>query len=146
MSTVNQTRSDAEIRSVIDDRARALRAKDAAGVLRHHAPGFVQFSLAPPLISTASDREGLEAWFATWQGPLEYEVHQLSVNAGDAAAFSYSLNRLSGTTLDGKPASLWFRDTLGFRRIGDTWKIVHEHESVPFHMDGSFRAAVELAP
>jgi PhnB protein len=146
MTTVSdQAVNEARVRAVIDDRARALRAKDTAGVLHHHAPGFVQFSLAPPLTSTA-DREELEAWFATWRGPLGYEVHHLSVTAGDDAAFSHSLNRMSGTKVDGEKPSLWFRDTLGFRRIGGEWKITHEHESVPFYMDGSFKAAIDLTP
>ena len=26
------------------------------------------------------------------------------------------------------------------------WKIMHEHSSVPFYMDGSFKAAVDLKP
>jgi ketosteroid isomerase-like protein len=26
------------------------------------------------------------------------------------------------------------------------WKIAHEHTSVPFYMDGSFRAAIDLKP
>jgi ketosteroid isomerase-like protein len=38
------------------------------------------------------------------------------------------------------------RATLCFRREGDEWKIAHAHTSVPFHMDGSFRAAVDLTP
>jgi ketosteroid isomerase-like protein len=36
--------------------------------------------------------------------------------------------------------------TLGCRRIDGAWKIVHEHASVPFAMDGSFRALVDLKP
>ena len=147
MATRNrQPGNEAQIRAVVEEWAGAIRAKDVAGVVRHHAPGFVHFSLAPPLISTASDRKGLEAWFATWQGLLGYELRDLTVTAGEDVAFSHSLNRLSGTTTEGEKSSIWFRHTLGFRRIGSAWKITHEHESVPFHMDGSFKAAVELTP
>jgi PhnB protein len=89
----SQARDDARIRTVIDDRARALRAKDAAGVVRHHAPDVVQFSLAPPLVSTAADAKGLEAWFATWHGPLGYEIHDLDVTAGGDTAFSHRSRR-----------------------------------------------------
>jgi ketosteroid isomerase-like protein len=42
--------------------------------------------------------------------------------------------------------AIWFRHTLGFRKIRGKWKIPHEHESVPFYMDGSFKAAVDLKP
>lgn len=137
---------EAQIRALIEDWASALRVKNADGVVSHYAEGFVQFSLAPPLISTAADAKGLKAWFSTWQGPIGYEIRHLSITVGDGAAFSHSLNRLSGTTTDGEKAALWFRHTLGFRKIDDKWKIAHEHESVPFYMDGSYKAAVDLKP
>ena len=137
---------EGRIRTVIDDWSNALRTKNAAGVVAHHAPDYVHFSLAPPLISTGGDTRGLEAWFATWQGPIGYEIRDLSITAGDDAAFCHSLNRMSGTKTDGAKPDLWFRLTLGFRKIGGEWKIAHEHESVPFYMDGSFRAAVDLRP
>jgi ketosteroid isomerase-like protein len=41
---------------------------------------------------------------------------------------------------------LWFRATLGFRKIDGKWTITHEHSSVPFYMDGSFKAAIDLKP
>jgi ketosteroid isomerase-like protein len=41
---------------------------------------------------------------------------------------------------------LWFRSTLGLRKSDGVWRIVHEHTSTPFYMDGSFRAAVDLKP
>lgn len=42
--------------------------------------------------------------------------------------------------------TLWFRVTLGLRRVGGRWLVTHEHESVPFEMDGSFRASTGLTP
>jgi PhnB protein len=138
--------AEAEIKAVIDDWADAIRAKDARRVASHGTPDFVQFSLAPPLVSDAADAEGLEKWFATWRGPLAYSVRDLRITAGDDVAFAYSLNRLSGTTTDGQTSEIWFRHTLGFRKVGGAWKIAHEHESVPFYMDGSFKAAVDLEP
>jgi ketosteroid isomerase-like protein len=109
-------------------------------------PNLVHFSLAPPLISTASNAEGLNAWFATWQGPIGYETRDLGIIIGDDVAFSHSLNRMHGTKTDGVKADLWFRQTFGFQRIKGEWKIAHEHESVPFYMDGSFKAAIDLKP
>src|SRR3954454_7348969 len=49
----SRTADETMIRSLLEDRAQALRAKDADGVLAQHAPDFVQFSLAPPLRSMA---------------------------------------------------------------------------------------------
>jgi ketosteroid isomerase-like protein len=42
--------------------------------------------------------------------------------------------------------TLWYRSTLGLRRTDGRWQIVHEHESVPFEMDGSFQASLGLQP
>jgi PhnB protein len=136
----------AQIRILLDDWADALRTKDADRVVSHQAEDFLQFSLAPPLVSTVADADGLNAWFATWRGLLGFEMHDLDVAAGGDVAYCHSLNRLSGTMTDGVTSDIWFRQTLGLRRIGGAWKIAHQHESVPFYMDGSYRAAVDLAP
>jgi uncharacterized protein (TIGR02246 family) len=141
-----RTNAEARIRVLIDGWANAMRAKDADGVMSHYAADNVTFDLAPPLISAAANAKGLEAWFATWQGPLGYEIRDLNITAGDDVAFCHSLNRLSGTKVDGEEADVWFRLTLGFRKTGAEWRIVHHHESVPFYMDGSYRAAVDLEP
>ena len=138
--------AEAQIRELIDDWAKAVRTKDVSGVMVHYAPDNVTFDLAPPLISTAADAEGLQAWFSTWRGPLVYEIRHLNITASDDAAFGHSLTRLSGTKTDGEKADIWFRQTLGFRKTGGEWRIAHQHESVPFYMDGSYRAAVDLQP
>jgi ribonuclease PH len=39
---------------------------------------------------------------------------------------------------------LWFRTTVVLKKASGRWQIVHEHASVPFYMDGSLRAAVDL--
>jgi PhnB protein len=146
MAAQRTTTAEAEIKAVIDDRADAIRAKDARRVVSHGTADFVQFSLAPPLVSDAADAKGLAAWFATWRGPLGYSVRDLRITAGDDVAFAHSLNRLSGTKGDGEVAVVWFRHTVGFRKVAGAWKIAHEHESVPFYMDGSYKAAVDLEP
>jgi ketosteroid isomerase-like protein len=53
---------------------------------------------------------------------------------------------MSGTRTDGGETDVWVRQTLCLRRIGDAWKIAHEHTSVPFYMDGSNKAALDLKP
>jgi PhnB protein len=119
---------------------------DQNRVVRHHAPEFVHFSLAPPLVVNEPDAKALQAWFATWQGPLVYELRDLTITAGDAMAFCHGLTRLAGTKIDGQKNELWFRQTLCLRTVADTWKITHQHDSVPFYMDGSLKAAVDLRP
>jgi ketosteroid isomerase-like protein len=53
---------------------------------------------------------------------------------------------MKATTAKGAKVDLWFRQTLGLLKIDGSWKIAHEHSSVPFYMDGSFKAAVDLKP
>ena len=134
------------IRTVMEEWAEALRAKNADSMLRHLSSDVVVFDLAPPLLSKGPDRQGLEAWFATWQGPLEYEQADLAIAVGGDLAFVRSLDRIAGTKTDGEKSSTWVRSTICLGKRGGTWKIVHIHSSVPFYMDGSLKAAVDLLP
>jgi PhnB protein len=46
----------------------------------------------------------------------------------------------------GREISFWMRLTVYLHREAGAWRIVHEHESVPFYMDGTQRAAFDLKP
>jgi uncharacterized protein (TIGR02246 family) len=152
MSTANTNiniNDKTQIRTLIDNWASAMRAKNAEGVVSHYAPDNVKFILAPPLQYTRDnpfDKQGLEKWFSSFQGPIDYENRALNITAGDDVAFCHSLNQMRATTTDGSKVDLWFRQTLGFHKIDGQWKITHEHSSVPFYMDGSYKAAVDLKP
>jgi len=141
----SKTSDEAGIRNLIDRRADALRAKDVDGVISCRAADYVQYSLAPPL-SHISDPGNISAWFATWRGPIGSEVRDLTIVVGGDSAYSFGLCRMTGTKTSGDEVDLWFRETLGFRKVGGVWKIAHEHSSVPFYMDGTFRAAIDLKP
>ena len=145
----SQHDSKAEIRALIEERAAALRRKDAKGFVARQAADYALYSLysmGSPLAADQANVEEVDAWFATWQGPIGYEIHGLGVAADGDVAFCHGFARMSGTKTDGEAVDLWFRLTLGLRRAADGWTIVHEHESVPFYMDGSLRAAVDLKP
>jgi ketosteroid isomerase-like protein len=140
---------EAQIRGMIEDRANELRAKNVGGFMAHYAPEIVKFDLPPPLRSAGADaleQEGLEVWFSSFQGPIGYEIRDLCITAGDDLAFCHGLIRISGARTDGSQTDVWARETVGLRKIAGAWKITHEHTSVPFYMDGSFKAAVDLKP
>jgi PhnB protein len=40
---------------------------------------------------------------------------------------------------------MWFRETIGYQRIGGTWKVTHQHSSVPLDMN-STQARLDLQP
>jgi ketosteroid isomerase-like protein len=146
----SETGTDAareEIRAVIESWAAAIREKDVHGVLRHFAEESVRFYLAPPLKTTTPPRQNLEEWFATWRGDIGYEIRDLQIHVASGLACAHSLNHITGAKSNGEPdADLWFRETMCLRQIDGQWRIVHEHESVPFKMDGSFQAAIDLKP
>ena len=56
------------------------------------------------------------------------------------------MRHLTGTKRDDKDVDLWFRATACFRRERGRWRITHMHNSVPFAMDGTGKALLDLKP
>ena len=138
----------ADIRRFMDGWMRAVRAKDVDGVMSHYAPDILSFDLAPPLQYWGEDayRKSLAEWFATFRGPVGYDVRDLGITAGDAVAFCHSLNRIRGARTSGDETDVWVRATVCLRRTGGQWRITHEHLSVPFEMEPPFKACLDLEP
>jgi uncharacterized protein (TIGR02246 family) len=147
MAADDQTGEEAEIRQLIDGFQRAIRAKDLGGVLSVYAPDIVSFDLVPPMqhVGIAAYRRPWEETFASFEGPIGYEVSDLHITATDEVAFSHSLNRMRGTTKDGQRISMWVRWTACFRRLDGRWLVTHEQVSVPIDME-SGRALLDLEP
>lgn len=148
MTAAETKAEETQIRELIDRWSEDLRARDVSKLMRHYASELRVFDLPPPLeirgVETA--QKNWSAWLPSFEGPLQYETHELEIQAGPEVAYSHSLNYLAGKKKSGEVMDLWVRVTVGYRKIGGEWKIVHEHVSVPFYMDGSFRAAVDLKP
>ena len=77
---------------------------------------------------------------------MQWAMRDLAVEIGGDIAYARGIAHMSGTKTDGHKVDLWLRCTTCFGRSGGAWKIAHEHASVPFYMDGSFKAAVDLKP
>jgi uncharacterized protein (TIGR02246 family) len=143
--------ADAEVRSVLAAHAAAHAAHDVERLLALYAPDAASYTLAPPLqqgpTTAYGSPEGVQAWFDTFAGPVELTYRDPVVATSDDIAFVHCLTRMTATSVGSNGSfSLWFRSTFGLRRTEGRWLIVHRHESTPFHMDGSFRAAVDLQP
>ncbi|MCD2186130.1 YybH family protein [Actinomycetospora soli] len=132
-----------EILAALSEAHDAIAAGDAGRALAHTASDDVVYDLAPPLVAHTGVAE-LAAWIASFAAPPVLAHHDPVVHADGDVAFVHALTSMTGDK--GGEFTLWFRSTIGLRRVGGRWLVVHRHESVPFHMDGSFRAAVELAP
>jgi ketosteroid isomerase-like protein len=125
---------------------RAHAERDASGIVDCYAPDALIYNLAPPLSTRGLDLDETAAWLATWSSPILIDAEEVETVVSDALAWVTALNRMHGTKTDGTAIDIWFRTTMCFRKLGGVWKIVHDHASTPFCMDGSFRAAVDLEP
>lgn len=137
------------IRALIDAQVGAFRRQDAAAAVALLADNVVAFEMIPPLVlppEAARSLQAMTGWFAGWDGPIGIEIRDLVIHASGDVGFSHSLNRLFGTRLGGGITDIWMRSTLGFRRTGDGWRIVHGHSSVPFGPTDGFRARLDLKP
>lgn len=137
--------------TVLTEHSAAHAARDVGRLLALYAPDAVSFTLAPPLQqgpdTAYGTPEGIQRWFDTFEGPVEILYRDPTVIAEGDVALAYGLTRMTATPRGSRdPFSLWMRSTFGLRRVEDRWLVVHRHESTPFHMDGSFRAATELQP
>ena len=147
MTEGQRANDEARIRALIDDQAKAIRARDIGGSVSRYAPDILLFDVVNPLQSVGSDaaRKRVAEWFATFQGPIGYELRDLSISAGEEVAFSHSLNRVSATTTDGEKLDMWWRATVCYRKLDGRWMVTHQHASVPFDMK-SGRASLNLEP
>jgi ketosteroid isomerase-like protein len=145
--TSEQTRDEAAILEVIAGMARARYEKDAAAIAAPYASDAAIYNLAPPLEHHGIDLAATQAWLDTWDGPITIEPRGFKVTVAGETAIAHGFMRIAGTKIDppGKP-NFWMRETLVLERRGEAWKIVHEHTSVPFYMDGSSRPAFDLQP
>ena len=128
-----RTLNEAAIRELVQSWARAVRAKDLDGILANHSTDILMFDVPPPLQS-----KGIEAYKKTWElffswsnDPVVFDIKDMNIIAGSDVAFVAALMRCAGTEKNGERIELEFRLTIGLRRIGDQWIVLHEHHSIP---------------
>lgn len=147
---------EAQIRALLARMEAGYRAKDARQVMADFAPDTVMCSLAPPLVARQGGKSdigggrlvdmttaaGVQEWMDGFgNAEFDYEFRDLEVAASGDVAFVHGVARMGAVG----QFSMWLRVTFGLRKRGGSWKIAHEHESVPFYMD-DFRAATDLQP
>jgi uncharacterized protein (TIGR02246 family) len=121
-----------EIHALIARWCNAIREQDFAGIRAGHDPDILMFDVPPPFMS-----RGIDAYMASWDTffagtgrPVQFDLRDIAITAGDEAAFATALGRCCDLS-SGAPVQLDFRLTMGFKRQDGRWRIVHEHHSVP---------------
>jgi uncharacterized protein (TIGR02246 family) len=146
---LQMTRADeeAQIRRVIDDWAKAARAKDIDAIFTHYAPDILAFDAIGQLQFKGTDayRKHWEACMSMCSGPMIFEVHDLDIEARGDLAFGHYLGRCGATGADGKERAGWFRVTVYCRKTNGRWKVAHEHFSAPFD-PASGKTLLDLEP
>ncbi len=146
MST-SKSNDEGQIRQLLDNFAAKFRAKDLDGIMSIYAPGIVSYDAIAQLQFKGADayRKHWETCLSFCQGPITFEMRDLTVTVGDGVAFAYSLNRCGGTDENGEEKASWMRGTICLEKIDGAWKVVHEHYSAPFDME-SGKAMFDLVP
>jgi ketosteroid isomerase-like protein len=119
------TSNEKQIRTLLEDWAAAVRSKDMAGALAHHADDIVMFDVPLPLQS-----RGMEEYEKTWElffannrgGPGSFELTDVHITAGDTVAYCHALLKIFDSTA---------RLTMGLRKERGQWLVAHEHHSYP---------------
>ena len=142
---MNSATNKAEIEGLLQKLASAHADHDADAIVDVYAPDAVIFDLSPPLGRRGMKRDNVVAWLAGWEGPIRIDARDVSLTVDGDLAFVSALNRMRGRQ-SGEDQDLWYRTTMCIQKISGQWRIVCDHSSVPFYMDGSYRAAVDLKP
>ena len=139
--------AEQELRALIDERVRAVKTKDVTAIMTRPAEDVVTFDVLPPLNSTgrAGAVEHMQKWFDGYDGPIEFTVHDFHIDAEGNLGFCSFLYHVEGTLKSGGQVDMWVRATLCCRKIDAAWRIMHDHESVPFD-PATGQAQISLPP
>ncbi|WP_433236227.1 nuclear transport factor 2 family protein [Actinomadura nitritigenes] len=117
--------NESEVRSVVDNWARAVRAGDMDGVLDHHTDDVLMYDVVNPPRARGMDdyRKQWELFFQySPGGDGSFDLYDLEVFAGEDVAWCQGMIAI---------VDLRCRLTLGLRKVDGRWMIAHEHHSFP---------------
>jgi uncharacterized protein (TIGR02246 family) len=120
--------NEAQIRALVENWAKAVRAKDMNAVLAHHADDIVMFDVPMPL-----QARGMEEYKKTWElffdnspgGSGAFDVTELQVTVSETVAYCHALVKIFDSKV---------RLTMGLRQENNQWLIAHEHHSYPIDL------------
>ncbi len=146
-ASTQSIRDEISIRGIVDNIHRGHREKKAPSIAAPYEENAAIFNLAPPLRHVGVDTQEKQIWLDGWATPIDLEARDVEITICGDMAIWYGLLRMRGTKKGSEGnIDFWMRETLCFKRQAGCWRIVHEHTSVPFYMDGTLRPAFDLQP
>jgi uncharacterized protein (TIGR02246 family) len=126
---MTQETNKTPIRTLVENWAKAVRAKDMDGVLAHHSDDILMFDVPMPL-----QAKGMEEYKKTWElffdnnpgGPGSFDVTELRITASETVAYCHALVKIFDSKV---------RITIGMRKENGQWLIAHEHHSYPIDLE-----------
>jgi uncharacterized protein (TIGR02246 family) len=139
--------AEQQLRELVQERVAAVRAKNPDPLAARHAENVVTFDVLPPLMRRGPGPiiEKTQQWFDGYASDIQYEVEELDVVADEKVGFCSFVYNVRGTLTSGADVDMWVRATLCCQRFDGEWRIVHDHESVPFD-PSTGRAVIDLKP
>ncbi|MEP6922824.1 MAG: nuclear transport factor 2 family protein [Pyrinomonadaceae bacterium] len=139
--------NEAQIRAVIYERVEGVNHKDVNALIINHASDAAVFDVLDPLHYEGVEqvKERAEKWLSGYETAIGYEIRDLKIKSGADTAFCHYLYHVTGTLKTGGEVDMWVRATVCFQKSDGEWKIVHEHQSVPFNVETG-KASLNLKP
>jgi ketosteroid isomerase-like protein len=127
------TSDTAEITALEQRLIDGITARDAKQIMSCYSDDVFVYDVVPPrqYIGAAAFQKPWRGFLDMFKGPINAEVNDLVINSDGKIAYSRSVQRVSGTTNEGKPFDATFRITDVYRKSHGKWVIVQEHISVP---------------
>lgn len=133
--TKQTTKEDEQIRELLERWAHTTRMGLQDEILANHAKDVVIYDVLPPMKYEGAGvyRESWDEWQPeTETGGLNlFDLHELTIKAGNEVAFAYSFIHCGGTNPDGETFEDWVRATFCLSKLDGKWKITHQHISKP---------------
>lgn len=136
----------ADVARLLSAYAATHASRDADGLAALYASDAAIADLAPPISRHGVDVTALRTWFESWSGPVAVEFRDARHWRHGDISVVFALKHTRTRDDAGETSSWWSRVTFALTRTDTGWSIQHEHDSVPFHMDESLRAGLDLAP
>lgn len=131
----SKTDDKAAIAALEDRVAKAIGARDANAVMANYvkSDALVVFDVIPP-----REYRGWDAYLKDWQGVLggcadspKLDISDLAIETSGPLAYSHSIQHFTCTGAKGNKVDMTLRTTDVYRKFNGSWRIVHEHYSVP---------------
>jgi len=121
-----------EIERLIRAWAEAAHSGDLDAVVFGHDDDIVMFDVPPPHDGVRGLRAYRDTWpgFFDWQASgASFDIVELEVTEGQDVAFAWALLKCGTSEGFAQEPDRRLRLTVGLRKKGDEWWVVHEHHS-----------------